>query len=87
MTRVEGSSLGSRILTRFCCVESFRNYQAAIRLMQRATSTPKKPKGINFYDDVSDCMVSNSPLLHRTNQPSLFIFYRVYLFKLDYSNR
>lgn len=46
-----------------------RNYEEAIRLMQRATTVPKNTK-INYYDDVSRLSSLHNPSNARIEHPS-----------------
>lgn len=46
-----------------------RNYEEAIRLMQRATTVPKNTK-INYYDDVSRLSSLHNPSNAHIEHPS-----------------
>jgi hypothetical protein len=66
------------------CVTRLRNYDQAIRLMQRATTPPRNTK-VNFYDDVSSQASGTVPF--HPLKVLRFLYSRTFLYKLVFSSR
>lgn len=57
---IRAECVNSSIILLECLLITIRNYDEAIRVMQRATAIPREPKKINYHDQVSITIIRSA---------------------------